>query len=268
MTDPLSPWRLIQLSDCHLFADPSGCLLGMNTQDSLNHVLALISDEQPAIAAILASGDLAQDASMDAYQRLYQCLSPFQRPIFWLEGNHDKPAPMIDGLGGDATQISPAVVQLGNWTLVLMDSTTPGAVGGNLYPDDLAFLDNAITHADGEHIMVCMHHQPVAMGSAWLDRHLVGGADAFFEILARSDKVRSVVWGHVHQVFDQVQQGVRLMSAPSTCVQFKPHSDQFAVDTLNPGYRWMDLYPDGRIVSDVSRVQGVQFQVDTSGAGY
>ena len=55
---------------------------------------------------------------------------------------------------------------------------------------------------------------------------------------------------------------------PSTCVQFKPGSEDFAVDDAAPGYRWFDLHADGRIETAVSRVEGVEFEVDFSVKGY
>ena len=36
-----TPLRVVQLSDCHLFADTEGKLLGLNTQFSLDRVLEL-----------------------------------------------------------------------------------------------------------------------------------------------------------------------------------------------------------------------------------
>jgi hypothetical protein len=39
------------------------------------------------------------------------------------------------------------------------------------------------------------------------------------------------------------------LSVPSTCVQFKPLSDDFAIDDLSPGYRWFDLYANGDVVT-------------------
>ncbi len=63
--------------------------------------------------------------------------------------------------------------------------------------------------------------------------------------------VRAVLWGHVHQHFEGERNGVRLMSTPSTCAQFLPRSDGFAIDRRPPGYRWLELRDDGTIATDV-----------------
>ncbi|MDX1802861.1 MAG: 3',5'-cyclic-AMP phosphodiesterase [Alcanivorax sp.] len=268
MTQQLQPLRVVQFSDCHLFADTEGKLLGLNTQFSLDRVLELIQAEQPAADLILATGDLSQDASLESYRRLDQAMSAFAAPVYWIEGNHDKPAPMLQALNAQRDHIGPCVVEVGNWTLVLLDSTIPGEVPGELFDEDLTFLDNALANARGEHLLVCLHHHPVPMECAWLDTQVVGSADKFFQVIDRHPRVRAIIWGHVHQEFDQTRNGVRMLAVPSTCVQFKPKSEDFAVDDANPGYRWLDLYPDGRIDTAVSRVQGITFEVDFSVKGY
>lgn len=262
------PLRVVQVTDSHLFADTEGKLLGLNTQFSLDKVLERVHEEQKNMDLLLATGDLAQDASYEAYKRLEMALMDFGVPIYWLEGNHDKPAPMIKALEAHKGRISPCSLTRDNWTLVMLDSTIPDEVPGELYDEDLAFLDQALKSAEGEHIMVCLHHHPVPMGCKWLDTQVVASADKFFQVLDRYPKVRAVLWGHVHQEFDGERNGVRLISTPSTCVQFKPLSDDFSVDDVPPGYRWLDLYPDGRIDTAVSRVENIKFEVDFTVKGY
>jgi Icc protein len=45
--------------------------------------------------------------------------------------------------------------------------------------------------------------------------------------------------------------GVRYMATPATCAQFKPRSDDFALDDKPPGYRVLELMPDGSIATEV-----------------
>ena len=62
--------------------------------------------------------------------------------------------------------------------------------------------------------------------------------------------------------------GIKLMSTPSSCIQFAPHSDDFLVDDIAPGYRWLELQADGEIETAVCRVEGVEFNVDLESKGY
>jgi len=70
--------------------------------------------------------------------------------------------------------------------------------------------------------------------------------------LADHRQVRAVVWGHIHQPYDQRRGHLRLMGTPSTCVQFLPGSTQFALDASPPGYRWLWLEPDGSLDTAVA----------------
>lgn len=261
-----TPIRVVQLSDCHLFKNPDGKLLGLNTEQSLARVIDLIEAEQPALELILATGDLSQDGTGESYARFHQHMARFACPVYWLPGNHD----LTDIMSNHqvAERMSPCVIDRNGWHIIMLDSTIRGKVPGNFTDTELAFLDGALQSARDRHVMIALHHQPVPVGSAWLDQQIVGNAAAFFNVVDRHSHVKAIIWGHVHQIFETERKGVKLMSMPSTCVQFKPRSTDFAVDGESPGYRWFDLYPDGRIATGVSRVTGVEFVVDYSVKGY
>lgn len=261
------PQRVVQISDSHLFASTEGRLLGLNTEDSLRQVLDRVASEQPRIDVILATGDISQDGTVDSYKRFRSHLEQFGSPSYWLQGNHDLTEPMVNSLGG-RSHLSPCLIEQGPWRIIMLNSSVEHHVPGNFEASELEFLRESLEKTRGHHILVCLHHHPVPMGCRWLDTQVVKNAEAFWSIIDDFSHVRGIAWGHVHQESDQERKGVRLMSAPSTCVQFKPLSSDFAVDELPPGYRWLDLYPDGRIETAVSRVQGVKFAVDMSMKGY
>ena len=91
---------------------------------------------------------------------------------------------------------------------------------------------------------------------------------AFFDIIDRFSNVRAILWGHVHQEFDGVRNGVRLLATPSTCFQFLPASENFALDTRPPGYRALTLHADGRLDTDVHRLDSYAFLPDLTSRGY
>jgi Icc protein len=46
-----------------------------------------------------------------------------------------------------------------------------------------------------------------------------------------------------------------MLGTPSTCFQFQPRALKSEVDpAAGPGWRWLDLQPDGRIVTRVERM--------------
>jgi len=56
--------------------------------------------------------------------------------------------------------------------------------------------------------------------------------------------------------------------AVNACIQFLPRSRDFALDPATPGYRWLDLHPDGHIETAVERIAAVTGKVDMASNGY
>ena len=44
-----------------------------------------------------------------------------------------------------------------------------------------------------------------------------------------------------------------LLGTPSTCFQFRPRSAAFSIDDAAPGHRWLHLFSDGRVGTEVGR---------------
>jgi Icc protein len=186
--------------------------------------------------------------------------------VYCLPGNHDERLAMAEHLRGDAIRAE-RVVDAGAWRIVLLDSTIPGEDGGRLDDAELEHLRGALSdHA--RPTLVCLHHQPVAVGSAWIDTMALQNDAAFFEILDAHAQVRGVLWGHVHQDFEAHHGDIRLMATPSTCVQFLPGAPHFQVDPQPPGCRLLTLTPEGGIHSEVLRLAQAPQGLDLASVGY
>ncbi|WP_268799286.1 3',5'-cyclic-AMP phosphodiesterase [Pseudomonas huanghezhanensis] len=257
---------VVQLTDSHLFAETDGQLMGMKTLDSLNAVVKLVLEEQPHVDLVIASGDLSQDGSVESYQAFRDATERLVAPTRWLPGNHDELAPMA--YAAQHSDFLEPVVDVGNWRITLLDSAVPGSVPGYLEDKQLQLLAQALSEAPDRHHLVCLHHHPVSIGCGWMEPIGLKNPDALFAVLDRFPQVRAVLWGHVHQAFDQTRESVRLMASPSTCIQFAPASADFKLDTQAPGYRWLRLHKDGQLETGVSRIAEDTFSVDLSGGGY
>lgn len=259
--------RLIQITDCHLGPLSSESLLGLNTDQSLEDVLQLIQEKEPRFDQLLCTGDIASAGHIDCYKRFHSILRRhFSQPLGWLPGNHDS----ADIMAGQSLQsfAEPRLMRLGNWLVVLLDSSVPGHVYGHLDAGELDFLEHVLrTHPDNP-VMIALHHQLVPVGSAWIDQYIVNNAESLFSIIKGYPQVKLISWGHVHQEFKTVYKGVPLYATPSTCVQFKPNCEDFTVDTQMPGYRWFELNDDGSFATGVERVTGKQYVIDYKSAGY
>ena len=250
------PLRVIQISDTHLYAEPGGQMWGVDVDQGLDAVLTRLKTRHWPADLLLATGDLVQDEGGPAYERFHNFLVPLNVPVYCLPGNHDTPA-ILDKVLATGLVRRERHLAVGAWQFILLDSTVPNSTGGHLAAQELAFLERALTTHPHHYAMVCLHHQPVASGSAWLDTMRVDNADALFNILDRHSQVRAVVYGHIHQAFAARHRGMDLLSAPSTCVQFKPDSATAQADDLGPGYRWFELYADGTLKTGVERVDTI-----------
>ena len=247
-----APLRIVQITDLHLKVSPGSRLWGADVDAGLNAVLAHIQARDPAPDFILATGDLVGDEP-DAYDRLIAILEPLALPVYCLPGNHDFPAIMSRTLRGSMVQWLRYFVA-GHWQFVLLDSSFPGTPDGYLASAELALLDTVLATDFERPTLVCLHHNPLPIGAAWLDTMTVSNGAALFAVLERYPQVRALVWGHIHGEFAAQRGSMRLLATPATSVQFKPDAPEPCVDDLPPGYRWLELYPDGTLKTGVERV--------------
>ena len=236
--------RILHLTDPHLFADPDGELRGTVTLASLSSVLEHYKGGgwQADLATI--TGDLIQDDSAKAYDHFKNLLGPLGVPIHCVPGNHDIRPLMRKALDKPPFHYCEAT-EVEGWLIVGVDSCLSELAGGAVSDDELERFDEAVDESAAEHVMVCLHHPPVAMGSQWLDGVGLENGDEFLRRICASGRVRLAIFGHVHQAYDQRHNGVQIIGTPSTCRQFKPGSDDFALDDRPPAYRRLILHPDG-----------------------
>lgn len=265
-----APVKVVQITDTHLFRDPRAALLKLNTQYSFEKVVELMASKEADIDLILATGDIAQDASVEAYMRFGDAMQTFQAPFYWIPGNHDRRR-VMEGLSQYQAAFT-NLVSLSNWQVILLDSSVVGEVYGHLSESELKHLENSLQAAQSnpliEHCLVCLHHNPLPGSAKWMEGIGLHNEKAFLALIDRFEYVRGVVYGHIHQELDFTRNKVRYFCTPSTCIQFKQEVTEFALDHVNPAYRWLHLYSDGHIESAIERVTGYDFEVDHTSKGY
>lgn len=263
------PKRVLQLTDTHLFGSATGTLLGVSTEATLYDVIDLALARKGIPDAVILTGDLSQDESAQSYARLKELVSRLPCPKYSLPGNHDRPDVMGSVFAGGASEISGAKdFALGNWRLIMLDSTVAGQVGGMLSESELESLSRLLDEHRDEHVAVCLHHQPIEMQCRWIDAIGLANAGSFWSIIDSFANVRAVIWGHIHQQFDGRRNGVALMASPSTCVQFMPRTDDFQVDATPPGFRWFELYENGSLRTEVLRLSSLPAGLRAGSGGY
>ena len=246
----LTSIKLVLVSDCHISASHQARYRGLIADRSLYGLLPLIRDWQAD--AILLTGDVAEDASKAAYGRVSSMLCSAGAPVHALPGNHDDPAVMQQSFSS-GPWAGPRFVPLKNWQLVLLDSTSTGEIGGTISEGDLEMLETGLARSEAEHVILAMHHQPVPVGSPWIDKYALAEPGRFLDLVDRDGRVRCITWGHVHQDIDMQRDGIRMLGAPSSVANSLPGREKFTLDTTGPTCRWLRLMPDGGIETGMLR---------------
>lgn len=256
--------RLIQISDTHLGRDPGPIRAGYPDSDTqLERILDALPRE-PAADVLLLSGDLAEDPEPVTYARLTKLLQARHEPMLALAGNHDDSNTLRAALEPGTCQVH-GEMMLGPWKLIGLDSSTPGEAAGRLDAAEYERLERSLAADPERPTVVALHHPPVAIGSAWMDRMGLLEPETLFAVLDRHPQVRACLFGHIHQEFRARRGAIEFFGCPSTCIQFTPGSEAFAVEaTRDAGYRVLDLYPDGRFETHVVRVPGTRIATGPS----
>lgn len=259
--------RILQITDTHLFGDPQRELLGVCTWESFQAVLQSIQKDKIPFDLVVVTGDISQDDTPASYQAFAQAMQVFDRPVVWLPGNHDDALIMPDLLDAKPLTSVKRVVA-GRWQLLMLDSQVRGFTFGDLAQDQLDLVEDSLKSNPELYTLVFVHHNPVPVGSTWLDQHRMKNGETLLSLLSAYPNARGVVWGHVHQDWVQQREHLHLIATPSTCIQFKPRSHQFSLDKRSPGYRYLNLSEQGELTSELKRLPGDTFVPNLKAQGY
>lgn len=253
------PVRVVHLTDTHLLADPAAHWGRAHPAAALEQVLASIRRDPWRPDLCLVGGDLSEDGSDAAYVHLRGALESLSVPVCVVPGNHDAPQGMRREFSGGSVRWVRSV-DAGGWRIHSLDSQRQGHARGRLGSEELAALDASLRAEAIRPTLVLLHH-PVAtvcpMSSCQLE-----DAPKLLAIARRFPQVRVAVAGHLHCADDRVEQGVRLLVTPSTCLQAEHPTDEpvgeeppflevHRIDSARRGYRRLELFADGSIETQV-----------------
>lgn len=260
-------FSVLQITDTHLFGKAGSTLVGIDTRNSLEAVVAAVRDQGIPFDFIVTTGDLSQDYSLESYMAFRDILSVFPEPLFWLPGNHDDGPLMYREMAGLGISVARNII-IGKWQFVLLNTQVYNNPMGWIVPEQLEYLRGCLEMHPDLYTVVCLHHNPFEVKCLWLDAHVLKNRDDLARLISHYPMVRLVLCGHVHQEHDFISDGVRYISSPSTSIQFAPLCDRFTLDTLGPGWRYLRFTPDGGISTSVFRLTGGEFLPDFTVGGY
>jgi len=221
----------IQITDSHI--DDDKLVMGVDSQANLGAIVSVIS--QKNYDALLISGDLAHNGTLESYQILQKILDPIETEIYVLPGNHDD----LSNLSQVFNKSYLCNFTIDCWEIITIDSVQAGKVSGRISDKQLYSLSQEIRSSSAKYIVLCLHHPPVSMQSDWDDKMSLENPEDLFAVIDQYDNIKAVMWGHTHQSSEFNRNGVKLFSCPSTALQFN--------GSLSIGYNHYTLNDNGEI---------------------
>jgi 3',5'-cyclic AMP phosphodiesterase CpdA len=224
---------------------------------AVDHILHL--ETRPDV--VLATGDLVDAGSPAEYARLRHLLAPLPMPVYLIPGNHDDRdalrATFADRRYMPSEGFIQYVVDDGPLRLIAIDTLIPGAPGGRVDRERLAWLDARLGEAPSKPTAIFMHHPPFKTAIDFMDGIGLDGADEMAEIVRRHPQVERVLCGHLHRSIQARWAGTLAMTAPATAHQVGldvQRENGLSVTLEPPGYALHLWRPDIGLVSHVANV--------------
>lgn len=227
---------VVQLSDTHLTARRGP------QDDALDRAVAALGRALAAPPDFVAlSGDLADDGSVAALERVAAAVAPLGAPTLAVAGNHDLPGPIDEVFG------RPAPVVVEGWRVVPLDTWLPGEIHGAADPDAAARL----LDEDRTTPTIAFQHHPPAGPSTHPWFTLRRGPE-LLAVLAERPNVRALGAGHLHQAFHLDHRHLRLVGAPSTWYAIRHEGERWAKAPSAPiGALVWHLGPSGSVRAEL-----------------
>jgi len=215
---------IAQISDFHVSFPDSGMDRRNRTADHLQAAVARLNALTPRPDVVLATGDLVEQGAVEEYARLAEILAPLTMPVLPIPGNHDERDNLraafpdhahLPGTG----EFLHYVVDDYAVRLVALDTVIPGASGGELCAERLAWLDQRLGEAPDRPTLVFMHHPPFVTGLAKMDTMGLRNPDDLAAVIARHLQVERIVAGHLHRPIVRRFAGTVASTCPSTAHQ-------------------------------------------------
>lgn len=257
-------WTIIQISDTHLMDQADLEFVHMNPEHSFHTVLKQVQQQYPDADAIIHTGDLAQVPVPKTYARYLSFMQTTGIPFYQIPGNHDQ----AEHFPFHQNQNQVHVLHFGQWSIVLLNTAVPNQIDGWVAQQHLHQLEHILETYAQQFMIVACHHHPFDMQSKWIDQHKLKNTDNLLDVLNKHSNIKAVICGHVHQDSLREWQNIQFFSTPSTCVQFKPLSDHFALDDESPGFRVLSLKENGELDTVVHRVANTQQKINIEISGY
>lgn len=201
--------KFIVLSDLHVM--PEGELsVTLDTGARLEQAIKTIAARYSNVDFCIIAGDLTDLGQPAAYQRLKSLIDRMEIPVHLTLGNHDHRNTFLSVFGQDYVaetgKIDKAFDAKG-YRIILLDSSEPGRVDGELTEAQITWLKARLAEASDSPVIVVLHHNANALHIN-SDDIRIRDAEPFLAALKTHPDIRQVIAGHVHLTSTALWRGI------------------------------------------------------------
>lgn len=255
---PAPRFSVAHLSDVHLLAEGVRQYGVVDPDAGLHLALERLSRLELTPDVMVFTGDLADRADPEAYQRLRGVVEPFAdqlgAQVVWVMGNHDERAPYARELfDSEDDGLQDRVYDVRGLRVIAMDTTVPGYHHGELDDEQLEWLAEQLSTPAEHGTLLAMHHPPIpvpmmeaAAVIELFDQHRL-------EEVVRGTDVRQVLGGHFHySSYTTFAGGVPVSVASASCYTSDPAPLERFISGVDghQAFTMVHLYDD-RVVNTV-----------------
>jgi Icc protein len=242
--------KIIHITDTHLFNDPNKTKDHINHYDTFHQCIDLGIAQSPDL--VIATGDFVDDVDSVAYQYVAKGLAKFSCPCHFVLGNHDEDPLLAKRCLTGKNLSSEQHILTPHWQIILLSSHWTGEIAGYLDHSQLELLSTCLSQHKLP-TLIALHHNPTDMNNIAYEPINLNNAHEFFNTIAPFPQVKLCIYGHVHQAYYALEQGIPFYATPSTCRQNVPDVIGFIKDPIAPGIREVILEDNGDFQTRVLR---------------
>lgn len=215
---------IAQLSDTHIAGWGKKAYGIAPSAENLARCVDHINLLNPEPDLVLVTGDITSKGLMEEVERAASLLDKLRCPYYIIPGNHDDRATLWSEFGGQACPSRAGdflsyVIEGYDVRLLAMDSTIPGAPGGEICESRAAWLDERLSGTGHEPTIIFMHHPPLKCGVNETDIDGFIGADRLGNVIEKYTNIERIICGHIHLLVHARWRGTVVSTAPSMGMQ-------------------------------------------------
>jgi 3',5'-cyclic AMP phosphodiesterase CpdA len=257
----MEPVFFVHISDTHVGPTVDYARHGYQSLPCARRVVELINTMPTRPDFVIHTGDVVTHPQEDSYKIAAETFAALDVPIYYCTGNHDTSRDIHDWLPmGPKTDcqtdrdVLSYTFDLKGGRFLVLDARAPDEMDphGLLSEAQLAVVAREAT-ADGPPLTIFCHFPALPFNSSWIDQHLLilNGDRLHALLLPARDRLRGFFYGHIHQTFHTMRDGILYASASSTFSQFTGWPNEAMVRSDHeaaPGFSTVQLLPKETVI--------------------